>query len=113
MSAEAQRREALETESRLLRLPFLDEALAIREWRRARRWLLGSGVPLLYVLGTILLPWLVVPALYSAPIGSCKHVMGCPSLPFTAVEDDPHIAPVIKLPPQLRVSIQPGPGDYE
>ena len=66
MSAEARRREALETESRLLRLPFLDEALAVREWRRARRWLLGSGVPLLYVLGTILLPWLVVPALYSA-----------------------------------------------
>jgi hypothetical protein len=44
----------------------VDEALAVREGRRARRWLLGSGVPLLYVLGTILLPWVVVPALISA-----------------------------------------------
>jgi ABC-type transport system involved in multi-copper enzyme maturation permease subunit len=66
VSAAAPHTEARETESRLLRLPFVDEALAVREWRRARRWLLGSGVPLLYVLGTILLPWLVVPALASA-----------------------------------------------
>jgi hypothetical protein len=66
MSAEARPTEAPAGESRWLRMPFLDEALSVREGRRARRWLLGSGVPLLYVLGTILLPWLVVPALYAA-----------------------------------------------
>jgi ABC-type transport system involved in multi-copper enzyme maturation permease subunit len=66
MSAEARPTEAPAEADRWARLPFLDEALAVREGRRARRWLLGSGVPLLYALGTILLPWLVVPALYAA-----------------------------------------------
>jgi ABC-type transport system involved in cytochrome c biogenesis permease component len=48
----------------LLPTPWLDEALAVREWRRAQRWLLRSGVPLLYVIGTILLPWLVLPGIF-------------------------------------------------
>lgn len=45
---------------------LLDEALALREWRRARRWLLTSNVPTLYVLGSILIPWLVVPGVYAS-----------------------------------------------
>jgi hypothetical protein len=45
---------------------LLDEALAIREWRRTRRWLLTSSVPTLYVLGSILIPWLVVPGVYAS-----------------------------------------------
>jgi ABC-type transport system involved in multi-copper enzyme maturation permease subunit len=44
----------------------LDEALAMREWRRSRRWLQTSSVPTFYVIGTILLPWVVVPALYAS-----------------------------------------------
>ncbi len=47
-------------------LPFsLDEALAIREWRRARRWLLTSQMPGWFVLGSLGLPWLVIPGIYS------------------------------------------------
>src|SRR5207247_10574979 len=52
--------------SRWLFLEPLDEALALREGRRARRWLLTSSVPLLYVLGSVLLPWIAVPALYAS-----------------------------------------------
>jgi len=52
-------------------------------------------------------------SLHSPLLHTRKCVLPCPTLPFTAVEDDPHIAPVIKLPPQLRVSVQPGAGGYE
>src|SRR4051794_9431953 len=38
----------------------------MRELRRARRWLRTSSVPTLYALGSVLLPWLVVPALYAS-----------------------------------------------
>jgi hypothetical protein len=44
----------------------LDEALAAREWRRGRRWLRNSSVPTLYVLGSVLIPWLVVPGVYAS-----------------------------------------------
>lgn len=54
-----------------------------------------------------------MPALYSAPVGSCKHVMGCPSFSFAAVEDDTDIAPVFKVPTQLFIQAQTAAGDYE
>jgi hypothetical protein len=54
-----------------------------------------------------------VPALYSAAIGSCKHVVGCPSLAFTAVEDDTDIAPVLKVSAQFFVQVQTTAGHYE
>jgi ABC-type transport system involved in multi-copper enzyme maturation permease subunit len=50
----------------LARSASLDEALAAREWRRGRRWLRNSSVPTLYVLGSILIPWLVVPGVYAS-----------------------------------------------
>lgn len=46
-------------------MSFLDEALSVRERRRAQRWLLRSSTPLLYFLGTLLLPWSVVPGVSS------------------------------------------------
>jgi len=39
-----------------------------------------------------------VASLYSPPVYSRKRVMGLPPLPFATVEDDPYIAPVLKLP---------------
>jgi hypothetical protein len=39
--------------------------------------------------------------------------MRYPTLPFTPVEDDPHIAPVLKLSAQVFVSVQAAAGDYE
>ena len=54
-----------------------------------------------------------MPALYSAPVCSCKHVMGCPSLSFTTVEDDTDIAPVLKVSAQFFVQVQTAAGHYE
>jgi len=39
--------------------------------------------------------------------------MGCPSLPFTAVEDDTDIAPVLKVSAQFFVQVQTAAGHYE
>jgi len=54
-----------------------------------------------------------VPALGARPVGSCKHVMGCPSLPLTAVEDDTDIAPVLKVSTQFSIQVQTAASDYE
>ena len=48
------------------------------------------------------------PSLYP---GKC--LVGLSTLPFTTVEDDPYIAPVLKVPAQLLEPIQPAAGDYE
>jgi len=37
-------------------------------------------------------------SLHSTPLYSSKRVVGLPTLPFTTVEDDPYIAPVLKVP---------------
>jgi hypothetical protein len=37
----------------------------------------------------------------------------CSAFPFTTVEDDSDIAPVLKVPTQLLVPIQTAPGHYE
>ena len=52
-------------------------------------------------------------SLHSPPLYSSKRVMGLPPLPFTTVEDDPYIAPVLKVPAQRLEPIQPAAGDYE
>ena len=52
-------------------------------------------------------------SLHSPPLYSSKRVMGLPALPFTTVEDDPYIAPVLKVPTQLLIPIQTGAGHYE
>jgi len=52
-------------------------------------------------------------SLHSPPLYSSKRVMGLPTLPFTTVEDDPYIAPVLKVPAQLFVSVQTGAGHDE
>jgi len=36
-------------------------------------------------------------SLHSPPLYSSKRVMGLPTLPFTTVEDDPYIPPVLKV----------------
>jgi len=36
-------------------------------------------------------------SLQSPPLDSSKRVMGLPPLPFTTVQDDPYIAPVLKV----------------
>ena len=36
-------------------------------------------------------------SLHSPPLDSSKCVIGLPPLPFTTVEDDPYIAPVLKV----------------
>jgi ABC-type transport system involved in multi-copper enzyme maturation permease subunit len=62
--------------ARLLSLAAaLDEAVALREWRRLRRWLLTSSVPTLYVLGSVLIPWLVVPGVYASLAGWSGQTM--------------------------------------
>jgi hypothetical protein len=48
----------------------------------------------------------MVASLYSPPVYSRKRVTRCPTLPFTTVEDDPDIAPVLKVAAQLFVPIQ-------
>jgi len=35
------------------------------------------------------------------------------TIPFTTIEDNPHITPALKLPPQLFVAVQTAMGDYE
>ena len=57
--------------------------------------------------------WVPVPALYSAPVGSCKHAMGCPPFSFAAIEDDTDIAPVLKVSAQFLVQVQTAAGHYE
>ena len=39
--------------------------------------------------------------------------MGCPTVPFTRVQDDPYIAPVLEVSAQLLVPVQTGAGHYE
>ena len=39
--------------------------------------------------------------------------MGLATFPFTTVQDDPDIMPVLKFPAQLFVPIQAGAGDYK
>jgi hypothetical protein len=39
--------------------------------------------------------------------------LGHSTLPFTTVEDDPYIAPVLKVVAQLLVPVQTAAGDYE
>src|SRR6266446_3374639 len=51
-------------------------------------------------------------ALDSSPVHTRKRVMG-PPLPFTAVENDPDIAPVLEVSAQLFVPVQAAAGDYE
>ena len=52
-------------------------------------------------------------SLCSPPLDSSNRVMGLPALPFTTVEDDPDIAPVLKVSAQLFVAVQTAAGDYE
>jgi hypothetical protein len=52
-------------------------------------------------------------SLHPASVYSSKRVMGFPALPFTTVEEDPYIAPVLKVPAQFLVSVQAAAGDYE
>ncbi len=44
-------------------------------------------------------------ALQSPPVDSSKDMLRCPTLPFAPVEDDPDIAPVLKVLAQLFVSV--------
>ncbi len=52
-------------------------------------------------------------SLCSPPLYSSKRVMGLPTLPFTTVEDDPHIAPVLKVAAQFFIPVQTAAGYYE
>jgi hypothetical protein len=54
-----------------------------------------------------------VPALHSPLIYSGKGWLWCSALPFTTVEDNPHIAPVLKVSTQLFVPFQTAAGHYE
>ncbi len=54
-----------------------------------------------------------IASLRSPPVHSRKRVPGRTTLPFTTVEDDPYIAPVLKVPAQLFVSVQTGAGHDE
>ncbi len=49
-------------------------------------------------------------SLHSAQVRSRKCAVECPTLPFTAVEDDPDIAPVLKVMTQLFVPVQTAAG---
>ena len=51
--------------------------------------------------------------LESPPVYTGKRVIGCPTLPFTTVEDDPDFTPVLKVLAQLFVSVQPSTSDYK
>jgi hypothetical protein len=51
--------------------------------------------------------------LESPPVYTGKRVIGCPTLPFTTVEDDPDVTPVLKVLAQLFVSVQPSTSDYK
>ena len=52
-------------------------------------------------------------SLHSPPLDSSKCVIGLAPLPFTTVEDDSDITPVLKVPAQLFVSVQPSTSDYK
>jgi hypothetical protein len=52
-------------------------------------------------------------SLHSPPVYSPKRAIRCPTVPFTTLEDDPHVTRASKLLPQLLVSVQTGAGDDE
>jgi hypothetical protein len=54
--------------------------------------------------------WLSMASLHAAPVQSSEGRLGCPTLPFTTVEDDPDIAPIPKLFAQLVVPVQTAAG---
>jgi hypothetical protein len=50
-------------------------------------------------------------SLGSAPVYPRKRVMRPPTISFTTIEDDPDIAPVLKVSAQLVVPVQTAAGD--
>jgi hypothetical protein len=49
----------------------------------------------------------------SPPVCSRKRSSRCPTLPFTTVEDDPDIAPLLKVTAQLFIPVQTAAGHDE
>ncbi len=54
-----------------------------------------------------------VPALHSPLVYSGKGWLWCSALPFTTVEDNTYIAPVLKVSAQLFVPVQTAAGHYK